>query len=78
MTKLVPRVAERYKALVAKLEDNSNKDVERARAALADVIGERITLRPDGSGTYLWAELEFRATPLLAVVGLPEIVVAGA
>lgn len=73
----MPGVAERYKAVVAKLEDRLGRDVERARAALVDVIGERITLQPDESGKYLWAELNFTATPLLAAVGMPEIMVAG-
>ena len=50
----------------------------RARAALVDVINERITLQPDESGMYLWAELEFQAFPLLAAVGIPEMMVAGA
>lgn len=74
----VPNVADRYRALVARLDEPLGRDVGRARAALTDVVGERITLQPDESGTYLWAELEFQATPLLAAVGSPEIMVAGA
>ena len=71
--------AERNRALVDALEETLSKEVERARAALVDVIGKRITLQPDESGEVrLWAELEFQATPLLAAVGSPEIMVAGA
>jgi len=29
---------------------------QRARAALTDAIGSRITLQPDESGKFLWAE----------------------
>jgi hypothetical protein len=60
-------------AAVAKLEEGLGRDVERTRAALADVIGERITLQPDESGAYLWAELDFTTTPLLVAVGCRKL-----
>lgn len=78
MNPTMPDVAGHYRALVAKLTETLSTDVERTRALVADAVGERITLQPDESGMYLWAELEFQATPLLAAVGSPEIMVAGA
>jgi hypothetical protein len=53
-------------------------DPELARAALTDAIGSRITLEPDVSGKFLWAEFGLETTPQIVAVGLPEIMVAGA
>jgi hypothetical protein len=47
-------------------------DPERARAALVDAIGPRITLGPDQSGKFLWADFGVEPAPLLAVAGESE------
>jgi LPXTG-motif cell wall-anchored protein len=41
-------------------------------------IGERITLTPDESGEFLWAEYGVETAPMLVALGVPEIMVAGA
>ena len=51
---------------------------QRARAALTDAIGSRITLQPDESGKFLWAEFGLETVPLLVAMVMPEIMVAGA
>jgi hypothetical protein len=60
------------------LEEGLRSDPELARAALTDAIGSRITLEPDESGKFLWAEFGLETTPQLVAVGLPEFMVAGA
>jgi hypothetical protein len=76
----VPRVAERYKAALGRLHAALAQDSERARAALQDVIGEAVTLQPDESRKFLWAEYEMKTAALLGVAGGGEsvLVVAGA
>jgi site-specific DNA recombinase len=75
---LVPRIAARYLEIVTCLEGALGRNPERARAALTDVIGPRITLQPDPSGKHLWADFGLEAGPLLVAAGMPEIMVAGA
>jgi hypothetical protein len=41
-------------------------------------IGERITLTPDESGEFLWAEYGVETAPMLVALGVSEIMVAGA
>jgi len=53
-------------AMVERLEVQLKRDPERARATLADIFGERVTLEPDESGHYLWAEYGLGAVPMLA------------
>jgi DNA invertase Pin-like site-specific DNA recombinase len=77
-TKMVPRVGERYRALVSKLEASLSLDVERARVALQDVIGHSVTLKPDDSGKFLWAEVGIKTTPMLEKASGSDLVVAGA
>jgi site-specific DNA recombinase len=77
MGEIMPRVAGSYRAIVDRLEDDLTRDPERARAALTDAIGSRITLEPDESGKFLWAEFGLETAPLLVSVGLPEFMVAG-
>ena len=52
--------------MVERLEVQLKRDPERARATLADIFGERVTLEPDESGHYLWAEYGLGAVPMLA------------
>lgn len=63
--------------MVERLEETLAGDLERAKAALTDVIGERITLQPDRSGKFLIAEFGLEAASLLASGGMPESMVAG-
>ena len=75
--KILPRIGKRYLEIVEHLEEGLRGDPERARAALTDAIGSRITLEPDESGRFLWAEFGLETTPQLVAVGLPEFMVAG-
>jgi hypothetical protein len=74
----VPRIGERYLALVERLAEHLGRDPEHARPALVEAIGERITLTPDVSGKFLWAEYGLESAPMLVALGVPEIMVAGA
>ena len=73
-----PKAGERFSALVNRLADELGRDPERARPALTDAIGARITLTPDKSGKFLWAEYGLEGAPFRAALGVPEIMVAGA
>ena len=77
LDKILPRIGERYLEIVEHLEEGLRGDPERARAALTDAIGSRITLEPDESGKFLWADFGLETTPQLVAVGLPEFMVAG-
>lgn len=50
LDKILPRIGERYLEIVEHLEEGLRGYPERARAALTDAIGSRITLEPDESG----------------------------
>lgn len=54
------------------------RDPERSKAALIEAIGRQIVLRPDESRRFLWAEYGLEEQRLVAAVGMPEIMVAGA
>jgi hypothetical protein len=75
--RIVPNVAEMHLAIVDKLEERLGRDVAHSRAALTEAIGERVVLRPDESGRFLWAEYGLDGSRLLAALGMPEIMVAG-
>jgi hypothetical protein len=51
--RMVPRLAERYRAMVSRLDEALRHDPEQRRAALQNVIGESVTLQPDKSGRHL-------------------------
>jgi molecular chaperone GrpE (heat shock protein) len=53
--RIAPNVAKMFLGLVDQLEDNLRRDPQRARAALASIFGERVTLKPDESGRFLGA-----------------------
>ena len=74
---MVPNVAEHYRKMVGRLDESLNRDVERARAALQDVIGSSVTLQPDESGQYLWAEFGLETAPLVSAASGSELMVAG-
>lgn len=75
---LVPNVSERCLSILRRLQETLGRDPERARAALVDAIGARITLDPDQSGKFLWADFGVELAPLQAVAGGSELMVAGA
>jgi hypothetical protein len=66
-----------FLALLDRLEEPLGRDPSRSRVALMDAIGPRITLQPDESGKFLWAEYGLLDSPQLVAVGMPEIMVAG-
>jgi DNA-binding transcriptional MocR family regulator len=66
--------------MLNRLDEALRHDLERARAALQDATAESVTLQPDKSGKFLWAEYEMKTAALLGVAGSGEslLVVAGA
>lgn len=76
---LVTDIGQRIRGALAKLPAILAADPDRARAALQDVLGPEITLRPAKAGGYLEAEFGVEVSPLVAgISGLSEKVVAGA
>jgi site-specific DNA recombinase len=71
---LVPDVRGRYLDIVKRLDGVLTRDPERGR----DILGEKIKLRPDKSGTFLWAEYSLGLSALLPRQSNADIVVAGA
>ena len=68
---LPARLGDRYRKLVANLQDALGRDAARARAALRELCGD-IRVAPHESGDYLVAELRLNEKPLLlAVSGSP-------
>ena len=69
----------RFLAMVDRLDQVLTAEPERGRAALQEVLGERITLQPDASGRFLWAEYSLGIAPLLQGAGASaDLMVAGA
>src|SRR5205807_2650184 len=54
---MVPRLAERYRALVDELANVPAAEVAHARAALRPLFGGEIRLRPSASGEFLEASV---------------------
>jgi site-specific DNA recombinase len=73
-----PRIAERFERMAGELEVRLQRDPERSRTVLIEAIGPQIVLRPDESRRFLWAEYGLEEQRLVAAVGMPEIMVAGA
>ena len=51
--------------MVDQLDVHLKRNPERARAILADILGDRVALEPDQSGRYLWANYGIGRMPLL-------------
>ena len=65
-------------AILGRLDEVLTADSERGRAALRD-LRKRITLQPDGSGRFPWAEYSLGIAPLLLGAGASaDLMVAGA
>jgi len=78
MARIGPKVGERFLGMVDELEARLGQDPEHARPALIEAIGDRIILKPDASGRFLWTEYGLQGERLLAAVAMQEIMVAGA
>jgi hypothetical protein len=72
---LIPNVREHYLKVADRLSDLALHDPERGRETLREVLGERIKLKPDTSGQFLWAEYSLGIEALLPSA---KIMVAGA
>jgi site-specific DNA recombinase len=75
--RIIPHLAERALAIVARLEEPLGHDPERARTALMEAIGPKIMLLPDESRKYLWADYGLESVPLVAAAVGSELMVAG-
>jgi len=65
--------------MVGKLEIRlADQDPERSRLGLAEAIGERIVVKPDPSGRFLWAECGLEGERLLASLEVQKNRVVGA
>ena len=50
----MPNVREHYLKVADRLTDVLLDDPQRGRETLREVLGERIRLKPDESGQFLW------------------------
>jgi hypothetical protein len=75
---LVPDVRGRYLDMVQRLDGVLMRDPERGREELRGILSERIKLRPEKSGSFLWAEYSLGLSALLPRQSNADIVVAGA
>ena len=73
---IVPDVRKRFLGMLDRLSDVLMRDPERGREELRQVLEERIRLKPDESGKFLWAEYALGVSALLPPSA--EIMVAGA
>ena len=73
---IVPDVRKRFLGMLDRLGDVLMRDPERGREELRQVLEERIRLKPDESGKFLWAEYALGVSALLPPSA--EIMVAGA
>jgi hypothetical protein len=71
----MPNVREHYLKVADRLTDVLLDDPERWRETLREFLGERIRLKPDESGQFLWADYSLEISALLPSA---EIMVAGA
>lgn len=77
VARIAPRVTERVKELVGRLEAAGSLDRDKARAALREILGE-VRLIPDPSGRFLWAEYGLEINALTAMAVGSDLMVAGA
>jgi hypothetical protein len=71
VARIAQKVGERFLALLGRLEEPLGRDAERSRSALVEAIGPKITLEPDESGRFLWAEYGLEGAELQVAVGMP-------
>jgi hypothetical protein len=74
---VVPDVRKRF-LVVNQLDKRLAAGPEHGRAALREVLGERVTLQPDASGRFLWAKYSLGLARLLLGAGASaDLKVAG-
>jgi hypothetical protein len=73
-TPLMPNVRRYCEKVADRLTDDLLQDPEQGRETLREVLGERIKLKPDESGQFLWAEYPLGIAALLPSA---KIMVAG-
>jgi DNA invertase Pin-like site-specific DNA recombinase len=75
----VPDIRDGFLKMVAGLDEVLTQDPERGREHLRGILGsERIKMKPDGSGRFLWADYSLGLTALVPSELRAEIMVAGA
>lgn len=74
---LLPKLADKYRAMVANLHEALQRDVARARRDLNAILAP-VRLRPDASRKFMIAEGRFDTAALLTTAGIFGNVVAGA
>jgi hypothetical protein len=70
IARIAPKVGERFLVMVDELEACLGHDPERSRPALIEAIGDRIVLKPDASGRFMWAEHGLQEEGLMAALGM--------
>jgi DNA invertase Pin-like site-specific DNA recombinase len=75
---IVPNVRRRFLEMVNGLDQVLMLDPERGRETLRGILDDKIRLRPDTSGRFLWAEYSLGMSALLPRQTNADIVVAGA
>jgi hypothetical protein len=76
-TLIVPNVRGRFLEMVSSLDEVLMRDPERGREMLRGILNDKISLRPDKSGRFLWAEYSLGMRALLPRQENADIVVAG-
>src|SRR6185437_14897255 len=72
---LLPDLRQRVTGMVERLDEVLQADAERGREQLRGILGDRIRLRPDESGRFLWADYSLGLSALTANA---DLMVAGA
>ncbi|MDE2137930.1 MAG: zinc ribbon domain-containing protein [Gammaproteobacteria bacterium] len=77
-TLLLPDVRARFLEMGKALDQILMRDPERGREELRGILGDKIRMRPDLSGRFLWADYSLGLVALLPKQGNADTVVAGA
>jgi Recombinase len=75
---VMPDVRGRYLEMLHGLDGILERDPERGREELRRILGDRIKLRPDKTGSLLWAEYSLGMSALLPSQSNADTLVAGA
>jgi site-specific DNA recombinase len=74
----VGNIPERIAGIAARLKASLQAGGDRAREGLRSALGERISLTPDASGGFLWADYSLGLLPLIpGAEGKADLMVAG-
>jgi hypothetical protein len=77
VAQLVPRIADRWRAVVENLGNVALEDVAHARTQVRALIGSVVTLLPSEDKSYLNAHLGLEVAALISNSATPKSVVAG-